>query len=123
MNLLLWILQIIAALMYASSGVMKTFMLAKIRVGVRSFDGLPNTTWKTLGLVELVCAVGLILPDARHWQPILAVLAAAILAAESVLFIWVHAKFRETSPLIMCAVLGLMMAFVAYGRAVMGPLS
>jgi hypothetical protein len=31
-------------------------------------------------------------------------------------FIGVHVKYRETASIIMSAVLGLVMAFVAYGR-------
>jgi len=42
--------------------------------------------------------------------------AAAVLAIESLVFIGVHVKYRETTSIIMSAVLGLVMAFVAYGR-------
>jgi hypothetical protein len=37
-------------------------------------------------------------------------------------FIGVHAKYRETATIIMCAVLGLLMAFIAYGRMVLEPI-
>lgn len=33
------------------------------------------------------------------------------------MFIGVHAKYREVPPIVMSGVLGLLMAFVAYGRA------
>jgi uncharacterized membrane protein YphA (DoxX/SURF4 family) len=42
MNILLWILQILAALLYGSSGVMKVFMFDKISQGVPSFGALPR---------------------------------------------------------------------------------
>lgn len=42
--------------------------------------------------------------------------AAALLAIESLVFIGVHVKYREVAPMIMSAVLGLLMAFIAYGR-------
>ena len=42
MNILLWVLQILAALLYGASGVMKVFMLDEVREGVPSFDALPR---------------------------------------------------------------------------------
>ena len=75
-----------------------------------------------LGLLELVCTIGLIVPAAFHWQPWLTVAAAAILAIESLVFISVHVKYGETAPIIMSAVLGLLMAFLAYGRMVLKPI-
>lgn len=122
MNILLWVLQMLAALLYLASGLMKVFMLEKVREGVRSFDALPDKIWMILGLLELVCAVGLIVPAAFHWHPALTVLAAVLLAIESLIFIGVHLKYGETGPIIMSAALGLLMAFVAYGRLVLQPI-
>jgi uncharacterized membrane protein YphA (DoxX/SURF4 family) len=121
MNILLWILQVLAALLYGSSGVMKVFLFDKVSRDVPSFGALPKKAWTTLGILELVCTVGLIVPDAFHWQPRLTILAAAILAVESLVFIRVHVKYREAAPIVMSAVLGLLMAFVAYGRMVLHP--
>jgi hypothetical protein len=60
----------------------------------------------------------------RWWsrQPWLTVLAATVLASESLVFIWVHIKYREIPPIILSGVLGLVMAFVAYGRMVLMPI-
>jgi uncharacterized membrane protein YphA (DoxX/SURF4 family) len=121
MNILLWVLQVLAALLYGSSGVMKVFMFDKISHDVASFGALPRPAWLMLGVLELVCVVGLIVPDALHWQPQLTVVAAVILALESLVFIGVHVKYREVTPIIMSVVLGLVMAFVAYGRLVLQP--
>src|SRR6202008_5000014 len=114
MIVLLWVLQVLAALMYSASGVMKIFMFDKIREGQPSFDVLPREAWTAMGILELVCVVGLIVPAALHWKPSLTGVAAAVLAAESLVFIGVHVKTREMGPVIMCAVLGLLMAFLAY---------
>ena len=43
------------------------------------------------------------------------------LAVESLVFVGVHAKYREVTPIAMSAVLGLLMAFLAYGRMVLRP--
>jgi hypothetical protein len=62
MNILLWVLQVLAALLYGSSGVMKVFLFDKVSQDVPSFGALPRRAWTVLGLVELVCTVGLIVP-------------------------------------------------------------
>ena len=102
MNILLWVLQISA--------------------DVPSFGALPRKAWMTLGILELVCMVGLIIPAAFHWNSELTVVAAAVLAIESLLFIGVHAKYREIAPIMMSGALGLLMSFVAYGRLVLHPI-
>lgn len=122
MNTLLWILQALAALLYGASGVMKVFMFDTISKDVPSFGALPRQAWMALGIVELVCMVGLIVPAAFHWRPALTVVAAAILAIESLVFIGVHVKYGEIAPIIFSGMLGLVMAFIAYGRMVLKPI-
>ena len=122
MNILLWTLQILAALLYAASGIMKIFLFDKVSADVPSFGALPWHARMALGIVELACVVGLIMPAALHWKPVLTVAAAAILAIESLVFIGVHMKYRETGSIIMSGVLGVLMAFVAYGRLVIDPI-
>lgn len=122
MNTLLWVLQALAALLYGASGILKVFMFDKVSADVPSFGALPRRAWTILGVLELVCTVGLIVPGAIHWQPGLTAVAATVLAVESVVFVGVHAKYRELPPIIMSGVLGLLMAFIAYGRMVLEPL-
>jgi len=122
MNILLWVLQVLTALLFGSSGVMKVFLFDKVSEGVPSFGAMPRKAWTTLGILELVCTVGLIVPDAFHWLPSLTILAATVLAVESILFVWVHIKYREAAPIILSAVLGVLMAFIAYGRMVLQPI-
>lgn len=116
MNILLWILQVLGALVYGASGVMKVFMFDKVSGDVPSFGALPRNAWMALGILELVCAVGLIVPCALHWHPRLTIVAATLLAIESLVFIGVHVKYREIPAIIMSAVLGLLMVFIAYAR-------
>jgi uncharacterized membrane protein len=123
MHVLLWVLQVLAALLYGASGVMKVFMFETISQDVPSFGALPRDAWTALGVLELVCTIGLIVPAALHWRPHLTGVAAMLLAVESLVFIWVHVTFHEMSPLILSSVLGLLMAFVAYGRLVLRPIA
>ena len=122
MSILLWVLQVLAALLYGASGVMKVFMFDKVSEDVPSFGALPREAWMALGILELVCTVGLIVPAAFHWQPRLTVVAATVLAIESLVFVWVHVQYREIPPIIFCGVLGLLMAFIAYGRMFLKPI-
>lgn len=105
---------------------MKVFVLEKISKDVSSFGALPRNAWMALGIVELVSTVGLIVPAAFHWQPRLTILAATLLAAESLVFIWVHVQYHEIPLIAMSGVLGLIMAFVAFGaycRMVLWPIA
>lgn len=122
MHILLWVLQALAALVYGASGVMKVFLFDKVSHDVPSFGALPRGAWTALGVLELICTVGLIVPAALRWQPDLTGVAATVLALESLVFIGVHVNYREVPPIVMSAVLGLLMAFVAYGRLVLVPI-
>jgi len=123
MNVVLWVLQIAAAVLYSASGVMKVFMFDKVSIDVPSFGALPREAWMGLGVLELVCVLGLVLPSALPWKPRLTVLAAALLALESLVFIGVHLEYREPGAIVLSAALGLILAFVAYGRAFLSPIS
>ena len=122
MNTVLWVLQGLAALVYGASGVMKVFMFDKVSGDVPSFGALPRNVWMALGILELVCAVGLIVPAALHWKPTLTVVAATALAIESLIFIGVHVKYREIAPIVMSIMLGLLTAVIAYGRTILKPI-
>ena len=122
MNSLLWTVQILAALLFGSSGIMKVFMFDKVSQDVPSFGALPRKAWTILGILEFLCTICLIVPDALVWHPQLTILAAIALAGESLVFIGVHIKYREVTPMILSGVLGLVMTFVAYGRMVLAPI-
>ncbi len=66
MNILLWIRQALAALMYGASGFMKVFMFDKIKDEVQSFGALSREGWMALGILELMSVAGLIVPSALN---------------------------------------------------------
>src|SRR4051794_19912312 len=55
-------------------------------------------------------------------QPSCKGMDATVLAIESLVFIGVHVKYHEIPPIIRSGVLGLLMAFIAYGRMVLKPI-
>ncbi len=122
MNTLLWILQGLAVLLYGASGVMKVFLFEKVSHDVPSFGALPRRAWTALGILELVCVVGLLVPPLLAGHSSWTVLAATLLAVESLVFLWVHTRVREVGPLLFSGALGLLMAFLAYGRVFLVPL-
>lgn len=43
---------------------MKAFMFDKVSADIPSFGALPREVWGAIGILELVCAFGLIVPAA-----------------------------------------------------------
>ncbi len=122
MNKLLWVLQILTALLYGSSGVMNVFMFEKVSHGLAFFGAMPRQGWAALGIFELTCAVGLAAPAAFHWRPQFTGVAGALLAVECLAFVWLYMNYHEMTLVLVSVVLGLIMAFVAYGRMVVKPI-
>jgi hypothetical protein len=122
MNILKRAPQVLTALLYGACGVMKVFMYGQGKPGRPVVWRVAAEAWMTLGILELVCTVGLIVSAAFHWQPPLTILAAAVLAVESLVSVGVHVTYREVTPMILSDVVGLLMAFIAYGRMVLKPI-
>lgn len=75
---------------------------------------------------DAVAKLGLALPDvaegSAYGWPVLTSCAAIALALESIVLVSVHVRYRETTHIILSVALGLVMAFVAYGRIVLNPI-
>jgi hypothetical protein len=117
MNVLLWIVQVALALLYLAGGAYKTFMFDEL---ANHFVALSRGGWGALGVFEMVGAVLLIVPAATKWKPILTPLAAAALALETLAIAALYARYSleltVTNPLPWAVAMGLLAAFVAYGR-------
>ena len=122
MSLVLWILQVVLALLYLPAGAMKVFTLEKVQEQFPSMKALPKAVWIASGILEMVCSVGLIVPSAFHVQPMLTPGAAAVLAIEAVLLTGRHVKWKETSPAISSGIFAAAAAFIAYGRIALSPI-
>jgi hypothetical protein len=75
---------------------------------------------------EVLGAVLLIVPAAARWMPQLTTLAAALLTLETAALAALYASYSlrlaATNPLVFAVPMGLMAAFVAYGRYSLSPL-
>jgi hypothetical protein len=79
------------------------------------------TTVRVIGVVELLGAIGLILPAATGIAPVLTPIAATGLALTMVLAAATHIRRKEPSGVAFNAVLFALAVFVAWGR--FGPYS
>ena len=125
MNVLLWILQVALALFCLMGGQYKLFHFEKLAKMPQTV-ALSRGGWGAIGVFEMVCAILLVAPSALKWVPVLTPLAAVAVALESlalaVLFAQYSLALTATNPLVYVVVMGLVAAFVAYGRFTLGPL-
>jgi hypothetical protein len=72
-------------------------------------------------------AVPLIVPAALNWMPVLTLVAAAVLALEGLALTAMFARhslrLTAQNPMTWNVVMGLLAAFVAYGRYALSPLT
>jgi len=124
MNVLLWVIQVALALLYLAGG---SYKASKFDALANQMRALPRGGWRVLGVLEMVGAVLLIVPAAANWMPILTPLAAAALALETLALAGLYARYSlklaATNPMVWAAVMGLLVAFVAYGRYALRPLA
>jgi VIT1/CCC1 family predicted Fe2+/Mn2+ transporter len=123
MNILLWILQAVLAFFYVSGGAYKTFKFEEL---ASQMSAIPHGAWRALGILEMLGAVLLIVPAATKWKPELTPLAATVLAVETLAIAALYARYSlklaATNPMVWAVVMGLLVAFVAYGRYSLSPL-
>ena len=123
MNILLWVLQVVLALLYLAGGGFKTFNPNDPAKQIRA---IPPAAWRALGVFEVVGAVLLIVPAAAKWMPELTPLAAAALALETLALAAVYARYSlklvAANPLVYAVPMCLMAVLVAYGRYALSPL-
>lgn len=124
MNVLLWIIQIALAFTYFAGGFYK---LTKSDLLASQVPAIKAAPWRGLGIIEVLGAMLLIVPAALGWMPYLTPLAAAVLAVET----WALAatfyaryslKLTPKNPTLWPVVMGVLVAFVAYGRYALAPL-
>jgi uncharacterized membrane protein len=116
-NVFLWVLQALLALAFLGAGAMKLIKPKKeLREQTPYVDDFSQATIKFIGTVEVLGALGLILPAATGIAPILTPLAATGLAIVMVLAAAVHVRRGELKQLPVNAVLFVIAAIIAWGR-------
>ena len=118
-NIALWIVQGLLALVYLGAGGIKVVRPREQLVASGNFDWMKDTSdagVKAVGAVELLGALGLILPELTGIAPILTPIAAVGLVVVQIGAIRVHLARDERQPLPANGILLLLAAFVAVGR-------
>ena len=124
MNVVLWVLQVALAVLYFAGGSYKAFKFDELANQMRA---LSRGGWRALGAFEMLGAVLLVVPAAAMWMPVLTALAAAALALETFALAGLYTRYSlkvaATNPLVWAVAMGLLAAFVAYGRYALRPLA
>ena len=118
MNITLWIIAGLLAAAFAAAGAMKLAQpKAKLaESGMAWTEDFSEAQVKGIGVVEVLGAIGLILPAVLDIAPILSALAAAGLAVTMLLAAVVHARRGEKSNIAVTLVLAALAIFVAVMR-------
>jgi len=117
MSVFLWILQAILAAVFAMSGLVKAIQPKEKLAGkypwMQDFSG---ATVRFIGVMELLGAIGLIVPAAAGIAPVLTPIAGTGLAVMMVLAAAMHIRRKEPSGVAVTAILFVLAALVAWGR-------
>jgi uncharacterized membrane protein YphA (DoxX/SURF4 family) len=120
MRYALWIVQALLAIVFLFAGASKFIM--SVEEMTRDIH-LPGAFLRFIGAVEILGAIGLILPSLLRMRPGLTPLAAAglviIMIGATVLSYMVGGAVMALAPF----VIGLLAAFVAYGRWKLVPIA
>ncbi|MCW2639042.1 MAG: hypothetical protein JWP76_1348 [Dactylosporangium sp.] len=117
MNIFLWILQVLLALAFLGAGTMKLITpKKKLRERMAYVDDFSEPTVKFIGGVEVIGALGLILPAATGIAPALTPIAATGLAIVMILAAIVHIRRGEAKQTPVNAVLFVIAAIIMWGR-------
>lgn len=121
MNLSLWIAAGLLALVALAGGISKTFV-PKEKLDAHPASWTPHAGAgfvKTLGILELLAAVGLILPAVVDVVPIMVPVTAVCWVALMVGAIITHSRLGQPRLVMLTSTYLLLAAFVAWGR--LGP--
>jgi uncharacterized membrane protein YphA (DoxX/SURF4 family) len=118
MTYALWIVQVLLALIFLFAGGTKLILPLDVLKSMGSPNQivLPGLLIRFIGVVEVLGALGLILPGLLRIRPVLTPLAATGLVIIMVGATALTLASSEVIPALFPLVVGLLAAFVAYGR-------
>ena len=122
MNVSLWIAQVLLGLVFIASGSFKVFFYEKSRERLNIAQAAPRSVVMTIGMLEILGALGVILPAATGILPWLTPVAAIGLALTMIGAMAFNVKNGDASHAPVNLVLLLVAIFVVVGRFVIAPL-
>ncbi|HEV8567219.1 MAG TPA: DoxX family protein [Actinoplanes sp.] len=118
MNIALWIIAALLAVAFLAGGAMKLIQPREklAASGMRFVEDFSAGSVKAIGAVEILAAVGLILPAALDIAPVLVPLAAVGLVLLMVGAIITHLRRHEAQAIVVNLALLALAVLVAWGR-------
>ncbi len=123
MNIVLWIIQILLALLFLFAGVTKLLPIMTMPPPPPNMWMPPMWFLKFIGLCELLGGLGLVLPGLFRRQQYLTVLAAIGLTIIMIGAVAVTIMTMGVAAAVTPLIVGILCAFVAYGRSKLSPLN
>jgi hypothetical protein len=121
-NILFWVLQVLLALHTVTGAIWKFSHSAEQTMP--SLKAIPPGVWMAMSILEILCALALVLPAVQKSLGMLVPIAAIVIAAEMLMFCGLHlaAGDKNIGPMIYWLVVAAFCAFIAYGRFVLKPI-
>jgi uncharacterized membrane protein YphA (DoxX/SURF4 family) len=117
MNAVVWVLQILLALAFVLAGVMKsTRPRQQLATSMGWVEDFSDNTVRTIGLLEVLAGIGLLLPAVTGVATVLVPLAAVGLALLMLLAALTHRRRGESQMIGINAVLLVLAVVVAWAR-------
>jgi hypothetical protein len=114
MNILLWVLQVVLALLSISGGAFQIFKLEDLKKTTAAMRALPKGLWMLLGAVGCVAGVGLLVPQTT-------VISAAVMAVHSAVVSLFYLKYKDRAPLPYSLLMMAIAVFICFGRIELQP--
>ena len=121
MNILLWVLQVLLAVVFIAHGLL--LLMPPPDIAAQMVMSLPRWFWVFLGVAEVAAAIGLTLPGLTRVMPSLVTWAAVGIMIVMISATIYHVMRNEISSAVVTFVLLLMATFVAYMRLRVMPIA
>ncbi|HTW24901.1 MAG TPA: DoxX family protein [Candidatus Baltobacteraceae bacterium] len=119
LNVFLWIAQALLALLFLFAGIVKLIMPL---AAMAKQTGLPGAFLRFIAVCEALGALGLLLPGIMRVKTGLTALAACGLVIIMIGATWISIVHVSVPAGLFPFIVGVLAAFVAYGRAKLAPL-
>jgi len=118
MNIIFWIIQVLAAAAFLYSGINKSIYSEEklVTIGQTGVEGLPMPLTRFIGIIEILGAIGLVLPTALNILPKLTAISAVGFAIIMVLAARIHYHRHEPKNVVNNFILLLLCVLIAWYR-------
>ena len=121
MNILLWVLQVLLAVVFIAHGLL--LLMPPPEIAAQMVMSLPRSFWVFLGVAEVAAAIGLTLPGLTRVMPWLVAWAAGGIMIVMISATGLSRVRDEISSAVVTFVLLIMATFVAYVRLRVMPIA